>query len=388
LLVNWKDPITVAGQSDTGMRRSNNQDSYAIVQASNPDLWRQRGHVFMVADGMGAHAVGEMASKMACENIPHNYAKARNLGPADAVVRAYHEVGSLIHSKASANREFQGMGTTCSTLLLLPAGALIAHVGDSRIYRVRRGRIEQLTFDHSLVWELVRHKHLTPEQASKAIPRNVITRSLGPDPVVEVDLEGPYPLEPGDVFLLCSDGLSGPVPDPDLGTFASYFHPEQACRYLLHLANLRGGPDNITVVIVRIGDWTEPGQAPPGASDAALPVNPAAKGFRLSQIFAPFQRRESKPPAIEEHIYQAAECVIDEALLTRISEEVRAVQSTAIEQSWALDWSELARHRREAEECRSRGQDRAALSHLGECVVILGQAGRVFRKEHGPNGSH
>ena len=145
----------------------------------------------MVADGMGAHAVGELASKMACENIPHNYSKAQTLSPAEAVVKAYHEVGSLIRGKATANRDFQGMGTTCSTLLLLPAGALIAHVGDSRVYRVRHGRIEQLTFDHSLVWELVRRKHLTSEQAARPIPRNVITRSLGPDPVMEVDIEGP-----------------------------------------------------------------------------------------------------------------------------------------------------------------------------------------------------
>ena len=87
---------------------------------------------------------------------------------------------------------------------------LIAHVGDSRVYRIRRSRIEQLTFDHSLVWELVRHKHLSIEQASRSVPRNVITRSLGPDPVVEVDVEGPYPIERGDVFLVCSDGLSGP----------------------------------------------------------------------------------------------------------------------------------------------------------------------------------
>ena len=158
--MNWDDIIIDAAATDTGMRRSNNQDSHSIVRASNPETWRQRGHLFMVADGMGAHAVGELASKMACDNIPHNYNKAKTGTPAEAITKAYREVGALIHSRATANRDFQGMGTTCSTLLLLPEGALIAHVGDSRVYRVRNGRIDQLSFDHSLVWELVRRNHL------------------------------------------------------------------------------------------------------------------------------------------------------------------------------------------------------------------------------------
>ncbi len=215
----------------------------------------------MVADGMGAHAVGELASKMACENIPHNYAKAKNLTAIEAMIKAYREVGGQIHTKATANRDFQGMGTTCSTLLLLPDGAVIAHVGDSRIYRVRGDRIDQLTFDHSLVWELKRRNHLPSDEAARGVPRNVITRSLGPDPTVEVDIEGPLQVEHGDVFLLCSDGLSGPVTDPEIGAFAGHFHPEDACRYLLNLANLRGGLDNITIVTLRMGPWVEPGTA-------------------------------------------------------------------------------------------------------------------------------
>src|SRR5690349_7689227 len=119
-LVNWEDTIVDASATDTGMRRSNNQDSHRIVRASNPETWRNRGHLFMVADGMGAHAVGELASKLACDNIPHNYIKAKNGTPAEALTKAFKEVGALIHGRASANKDFQGMGTTCSTLLLLP----------------------------------------------------------------------------------------------------------------------------------------------------------------------------------------------------------------------------------------------------------------------------
>ena len=212
--MNWDDIIIDAAATDTGMRRSNNQDSHSAVRASNVEMWRQRGHLFMVADGMGAHAVGELASKMACDNIPHYYNKTKAGTPAEAISKAFREVGALIHGRATANRDFQGMGTTCSSLLLLPQGALIAHVGDSRVYRVRRGRIDQLSFDHSLAWELIRRNHLSPENAHLSVPKNVITRSLGPEATVEVDIEGPLAVEHGDVYLLCSDGLTGLVDRP------------------------------------------------------------------------------------------------------------------------------------------------------------------------------
>jgi serine/threonine protein phosphatase PrpC len=120
--VNWDDIIVDAAATDTGMRRAINQDSRTIVRASNLEVWQRRGHVFMVADGMGAHAVGELASKLACDNIPHHYLKSKTGPPAEAITKAYREVGALIHAKAVANSDFQGMGTTCSTLLLLPAG--------------------------------------------------------------------------------------------------------------------------------------------------------------------------------------------------------------------------------------------------------------------------
>src|SRR5262249_2637014 len=155
VIVNWEDTIVEGKATDTGMRRSNNQDSYSIVRAPNPEMWRRRGHLFMVADGMGAHAVGELASKMAFDNIPHNYTKMKSGTPAEAIVKAYRSVGSQIHGRASVNKDFAGMGTTCSTLILLPEGGLIAHVGDSRVYRTREDHIDQLSFDHSLVWELV-----------------------------------------------------------------------------------------------------------------------------------------------------------------------------------------------------------------------------------------
>lgn len=384
--MNWEDPIVEAAATDTGMRRSNNQDSFAVVRATKPETWRERGHVFVVADGMGAHAVGELASKLACDNIPHAYSKMRQGTPVEAVIKAYRDVGGLIHGKATANKDFHGMGTTCSTLILLPAGALIAHVGDSRVYRVRDDQIDQLTFDHSLVWELVRHKHLNPEQAMKSVPRNVITRSLGPDPVVEVDIEGPLVVQPGDVYVLCSDGLSGPVTDLEIGAFAAQFHPEHACRYLTHLANLRGGSDNITTVIVRIGTWVEPGSEPESVPVAHKAAS-SNRGF-LTSLLANLPRRGAKPPVVEEHRYRSTECRLDQSLLLTLSEDVRNAQAHAVEQSWPVDWSVLSNLRQEAEGARIEGDLRASLRCTGEAIAMLGLAGRIHRKDQGNNGAH
>jgi hypothetical protein len=254
-------------------------------------------------------------------------------------------------------------------------------VGDSRVYRVRNGRIDQLSFDHSLVWELVRRNHLPHEKALKSVPRNVITRSLGPDPHVEVDIEGPLPVEKGDVYLLCSDGLSGLVEDPELGAFAAHFHPEDACRYLIYLANLRGGHDNITVVILRIGPWTDP-QAPTEATAEPAADRKPRRGLSLAGLLNTLHRRPAPAP-VEEHLYRSADCPIDDALLDRFGEQLRTGQATAVAKAWPLDWSELARYRRLAEEARAASDPRATLQNLAEAIVLLGLAGRIHRKEQG-----
>ena len=380
--MNWDDIIIDASASDTGMRRQNNQDSHTSVRAANRETWRRRGHLFMVADGMGAHAAGELASKMACDLIPHSYMKAKSGTPGEAISKAFREVSAQIHVRAEANRDFDGMGTTCSSLLLLPEGALVAHVGDSRVYRVREGRIDQLSFDHSLVWELVRRNHLTSEQASLSIPKNVITRSLGPAEV-EVDLEGPLAVKPGDVYLLCSDGLSGPVTDPELGAIASSFHPREACRYLVHLANLRGGLDNITVLIVRIGPWVDPESGETDQRD--LPRKSAENGVPKSWKDRLVERFTAPKPAQplspdEEHRYRSAECAVDERLIDSLSQLVEDVRETAISQAWPVDWTELSEHRRKLAEAQAAANSWATLREVGEIASMLGQAGRFHRK--------
>jgi serine/threonine protein phosphatase PrpC len=244
--------VQCAAVSDVGMRRSSNQDSLAVLLADDDRLALCRGHLLVVADGMGAHAAGELASQIATDNIPHAYHKRRDLPPWDAIVAAVEDANGRIHAKGQNSVDFHGMGTTCSCLLLLPEGAVAAHVGDSRVYRLRGTTIEQLTFDHSLVWEMAAAGQASEDDVPAYVPKNVITRSLGPHPSVKVDLEGPHPLKPGDRFLLCSDGLTGPLNPTLIGMVLSSLPPDEAAQTLVDLANLLGGPDNITVVVAQV----------------------------------------------------------------------------------------------------------------------------------------
>jgi serine/threonine protein phosphatase PrpC len=249
-----------ASVSDLGMRRTNNQDSLAAVVTSDVATWATRGHLLMVADGMGAHAAGELASKLAVDNISHTYFKLRDLYPPAALRQAIRDANTTIHAKGQSSIGFQGMGTTCSCLVLLPQGALVAHIGDSRIYRLRGELLEQLTFDHSLVWEMAAAGQMAEADVPSYIPKNVITRSLGPHASVHIDLEGPYSAESGDKFLICSDGLSGPITDEEIGALLYCMEPDDATETLVDLANFRGGPDNISVVVAQVD-----GAVPPAA---------------------------------------------------------------------------------------------------------------------------
>jgi len=245
------DQIEYAALTDVGVRRSHNQDAHTVLLAP-AERWHELGHVFHVADGMGAHAVGEMASAMAVGIIPHTYHKYAQEGIPSAMRKAFAEANASIWEKGQKNPEFHNMGTTSTALVIRSDGAWVGHVGDSRCYRIRNGLIQQLSFDHSLLWEKAKRKGVRPEDI-KGVPSNVIVRSLGPEDNVEVDIQGPHPVEEGDVYLLCSDGLSGPLTDGEMGVVCSWLPPAEACQFLIDMANIRGGPDNITVIVVRIG---------------------------------------------------------------------------------------------------------------------------------------
>lgn len=282
-LLNWDDYIQVASLSDVGMRRATNQDNLSVSLASGMEQWQRKGHVFIVADGMGAHAAGELASKLAIDNIPHLYAKYNDSSAPEEMKKAVQDANGEIHRRGQANEEFHNMGTTCSVLTILPQGAVCAHIGDSRVYRLTQNRIEQLTFDHSLVWEMRVAGQLTAEEERMGkVPKNVITRSLGPYAECKVDLEGPFPIQVGDTFLLCSDGLTGVISDTEIGSILANMTPDEAVSVLIDLANLRGGPDNITVIIVKI---VHPKLATDSNSEAGmLKVNSKKSNFSVSPI--------------------------------------------------------------------------------------------------------
>jgi len=245
--------LIYSDRSDVGRRRANNQDSRSVLPPSSPQQYRTRGWLFLVADGMGAHAAGEMASGIAAERVPLVYEKSAQHSPAFGLRRSIEQTNAEINAKGESAEEFRGMGTTCTTLVIVPRGALVGHIGDSRVYRVRDRTVEQLSRDHSLVWELELAGGMSREQAAGAAPKNIITRSMGPHPEVDVDLEGPFPVEEGDTFVLCSDGLSGQLEDAEIGLLASELEPREATAALLGLALVRGAPDNVTVIAVRAG---------------------------------------------------------------------------------------------------------------------------------------
>ncbi len=250
----WEQSVQFEAGTDVGLRRKNNEDSHSVHLCHDEAEWMRCGHLLMVADGMGGHAVGELASRIAVETVPHTYLKSPPGDPRQNLLDAVLAANHAINERGTQNIDFHHMGTTCSVLTLTPRGAIIGHVGDSRVYRIRRDRVDQLTFDHSLQWELERQHGSLNGMIDLQQHKNIITRSLGPEKEVSVDIEGPMPILPGDAFLLCSDGLSNQISDPELGAIVRELPPNQAVKLLIDLANLRGGPDNITVVVAVVGE--------------------------------------------------------------------------------------------------------------------------------------
>ena len=214
---------------------------------------------------MGAHKAGELASKIAATEAPQSYLKHTATPPTEALRNALLEAHDVIRKRGESDPSFRDMGTTCDMLVLTPGAGYIGHVGDSRVYRLRDHAVEQMTFDHSLVWEVKYYpqSHSSYRQLDN-IPKNIITRSLGPTENLQVDVEGPFETRPGDTFLMCSDGLSGRVEDAEIGQILELFSPADATEALVNLANLRGGPDNCTVVVARVVS----NEAPEDAEDA------------------------------------------------------------------------------------------------------------------------
>src|SRR5262245_19333409 len=239
------DRIEIASLSDTGRQRSNNQDSFGEGRARSGARW------IMVADGMGGHAGGATASRVAVETVSSVVGSSQE-APDVALRAALEAANRVVHDEAQRNTQLAGMGTTGVAALFSDDGlAFVANVGDSRAYRLRDGALQQITLDHSLVAELARRGIITEEEALVHPRRNEVLRSLGVEPEVVVDVHR-VELQPGDQILLCSDGLSGVVRDPEIADVMHREPPARAVRTLVDFANSRGGPDNVTVQIARI----------------------------------------------------------------------------------------------------------------------------------------
>ncbi len=244
--------MKVGFRTDVGQVREGNEDSYLVEDP-----------LFGVADGMGGHAAGEVASGIAVEVLTRDAAKADGSDP-NSLAQMVRDANNAIIDRAESDDSLEGMGTTCTIVLVDGTKLHLAHVGDSRAYRFRGGELTRLSEDHTLVGRMVKDGRLTEDEAARHPQRSVVTRVLGVEKDVQVDLES-FEIEPGDRYLICSDGLTGMISESAISEVLSYGSEAQhAADRLVDMANEAGGEDNITVVILDTGsDDNQGGEAPP-----------------------------------------------------------------------------------------------------------------------------
>lgn len=249
--------VSIGVKTDVGRVREGNEDSFLVDEP-----------LFVVADGMGGHLAGDVASSTAVEIISSNSATASGANP-ETLAELIRAANAAIWEKASTDPQLRGMGTTCTLVLLDGSRAHIAHVGDSRAYLLRDGRLEQLTEDHTLVARMVKEGRLRAEDAEHHPQRSIITRALGVDSEVDVDLSV-LELQPGDRLLICSDGLSSMIDHSAIQeALADHEDPQAAADDLVARANEAGGEDNVTVVVIEVSDRPRSDTAPRAGVTAA-----------------------------------------------------------------------------------------------------------------------
>ena len=255
--------VRYAAKSDVGQVREANEDSYLVQEP-----------LFVVADGMGGHAAGDVASQMAVETLMKDIDTSSNVSR-DSLVNAVRHANEVIFKESQGNAERSGMGTTCTLIFVRGGEARIAHVGDSRAYLLRAGSLSQITDDHTLVNRMVKEGRLRPEDAERHPQRSIITRALGVDSNVKVDYKT-LELQEGDRLLICSDGLSSMLDSAAIErALIEYSEPDAATDRLIELANEAGGEDNITVVLIDVTEWDEVSPAPQAATSA--PSSPVVR---------------------------------------------------------------------------------------------------------------
>ena len=239
--------IEVAHLTDIGRKRKHNEDSLGFFNLNDEEV------LAIVADGMGGHASGEVASRMAVEIIHDVYSKERKDQEVFEALKSAFEVANFtILQKSLEQENLNGMGTTATALVIKGDQTFVGHMGDSRAYLFRDTTVHQLTKDHSMVNRMVEQGLLSKEEAQRHPQRNVIYKALGVNRDAELDLTGPFSAQGNDIFLLCSDGLTNLVSDEELFKITKDETPKKACEKLIQLANKRGGDDNITVQILKV----------------------------------------------------------------------------------------------------------------------------------------
>jgi len=245
--------IEVSVQSDIGCLRQNNEDSFGYWEPEDDQQFLRKGRLAVVADGMGGYEGGQEASRLAVETLLEVYRDFGGDDPQAALIEGLQAAHEQIRQYSFAHPELRGMGTTCTAAAIVQDALYYVHVGDTRLYLIRDGQITRVTRDHSYVGRLVESGMISREEAETHPQRNILTAALGTNPDLIMDSPGrPEPLRPEDVLLICSDGLWGQVRDSEILDAVENKSAEQAGRKLIELARERGGPDNITVEILRL----------------------------------------------------------------------------------------------------------------------------------------
>ncbi len=245
--------VEVSGQSDIGCLRKNNEDSFGYWEAEDDDRFARKGRLAIVADGMGGYEGGQEASHLAVDTLVAVYRDYEGDDPQMALIEGLQAAHEEIRRYGAAHPALRGMGTTCTAAAIVQDLLFYVHVGDTRLYLIRDGQIRQVTRDHSYVSRLVEAGMISREEAETHPQRNILTAAVGTNPELIMDSPGhPEPLRAEDVLVICSDGLWGLVHDEEILAAVENHSAESAGRSLIQLARERGGPDNITVNILRL----------------------------------------------------------------------------------------------------------------------------------------
>jgi serine/threonine protein phosphatase PrpC len=245
--------VEIAGLTDVGCQRENNEDSYGYWESDDDAVFARLGRLAIVADGMGGHEGGQVASHIAVDTIQQSYSNASDGDPQRILIESLQEAHHRIQHLANQDPELQGMGTTCTACAIVGRRVYYAHVGDSRLYLLRSNTLRVLSRDHSLVARLIETGMIRQEDAESHPQKHVLTAALGVTDDVEPDVPTePLSLEKSDVLLICTDGLWGQLTEAELKDVLSSQAPSNACESLVRLAKEHGGPDNVTLQIARI----------------------------------------------------------------------------------------------------------------------------------------